>query len=284
MKFFVTALLRLRQSRVSPMDCRTSPVTGSSRFKKSMRRVTGEKHPQAGCRTVTRGKDWANRFLCLVILPGAGSSAAATEPLTGRFLVFLSRLTTGRHVRPTALLDIGCGWGEWLPTALRAAARKGRLQGKVLYQGLDIARRPIRHLQRDFRKKEADFFLQCNISFCSRALRDWGVTRVVHSLWLGSALEALDACADTLPSLSRPYSVVVVRHAPCNVCSQRFHADRQRVFTSDVQVFQHLSIKDALELLMNLKRLKPRPRFLLLSSWHRKENRDLDAFGGPGAE
>ena len=149
------------------MDCRTSPVTGSSRFKKSMRRVTGEKHPQAGCRTVTRGKDWANRFLCLVILPGAGSSAAATEPLTGRFLVFLSRLTTGRHVRPTALLDIGCGWGEWLPTALRAAARKGRLQGKVLYQGLDIARRPIRHLQRDFRKKEADFSYNVTFRFAA---------------------------------------------------------------------------------------------------------------------
>ncbi|CAE7211809.1 unnamed protein product [Symbiodinium sp. CCMP2592] len=168
---------------------------------------------------------------------GAGSSAAATEPLTGRFLVFLSRLTTGRLVRPTALLDIGCGWGEWLPTALRAATRTRRLQGTVLYQGLDIARRPIRHLQRNFQKKEGDF--SGNVTF---------------------RFAALDACADTLPPLSRPYSVVVVRH-----------------------VFQHLSIKDSLDLLMNLKRLKPLPRFLLLSSWRRKENRDLEAFGGSSA-
>ncbi|CAE7384478.1 unnamed protein product [Symbiodinium sp. CCMP2456] len=168
---------------------------------------------------------------------GAGSSAAATEPLTGRFLTFLSRLrTTGQHVRPAALLDIGCGWGEWLPTVLRAAMRTGWLQGKVWYQGLDIARRPIRHLQRDF-QQENDF---SGIRF---------------------RFAALDACADVLPSLSRPYSVVVVRH-----------------------VFQHLSIKDALDLLMNLKRLKPPPRFLLLSSWRRKENRDLEAFGGPGAQ
>ena len=57
------------------------------------------------------------------------------------------------------------------------------------------------------------------------------------------------------------------------------------MFASDIgQVFQHLSIKDALDLLMNLKRLKPPPRFLLLSSWRRKENRDLEAFGGPGAQ
>ncbi|CAE7866642.1 unnamed protein product [Symbiodinium microadriaticum] len=167
---------------------------------------------------------------------GAGSSAAATEPLTGRFLAFLSRLrTTGRHVRPAALLDIGCGWGEWLPTALRAATRTGWLRGKVWYQGLDIARRPIRHLQRDF-QQESDF---SGVRF---------------------RFAALDACADVLPSFSRPYSVVVVRH-----------------------VFQHLSIKDALDLLMNLKRLKPPPRFLLLSSWRRKENRDLDDFGGSSA-
>ena len=135
--------------------CRTSPATGSSPFKKSMRRVTGAKLPQAA---VVRRK--GKETLCASLSffpPGAGSSAAATEPLTGRFLAFLSRLrTTGRHVRPAALLDIGCGWGEWLPTALRAATRTGWLRGKVWYQGLDIARRPIRHLQRDF-QQESDF-------------------------------------------------------------------------------------------------------------------------------
>ena len=47
--------------------------------------------------------------------------------------------------------------------------------------------------------------------------------RVVHGLWL---LKALDACADVLPSFSRPYSVVVVRHAPCNAANAFTVTDR----------------------------------------------------------
>ena len=84
--------------------------------------------------------------LSLSVYPGGGSSTAATKQLTQRLLGFLSKLNR-RHL---AILDVGCGWGEWLPSLLRQAVQQHQLPGLLHYQGVDIAKQPIARLQRSF--------------------------------------------------------------------------------------------------------------------------------------
>ncbi|CAJ1363603.1 unnamed protein product [Effrenium voratum] len=74
-------------------------------------------------------------------LSGGGSSAEVTEPLARHLLSFLSA------GRAESLLDVGCGWGEWIPAALQEGVRTGTLPTNFRYTGVDIAWQPIRHLR-----------------------------------------------------------------------------------------------------------------------------------------
>lgn len=46
------------------------------------------------------------------------------------------------------MIDIGCGWGEWIPLALREGVSASELPQSFRYLGVDIAWQPIKHLQR----------------------------------------------------------------------------------------------------------------------------------------
>ncbi|CAE7037349.1 unnamed protein product [Symbiodinium natans] len=92
---------------------------------------------------------------------GGGSTEAATDELSQRLLRFLVRFGTSKSSKSSksrpgparnrlSLLDVGCGWGEWLPTLLRRAVERRMLPAKVFYHGLDIAQRPIRFLRQHF--------------------------------------------------------------------------------------------------------------------------------------
>eukprot|EP00439_Symbiodinium_sp_Y106_P031824 s3068_g3.t2 len=86
---------------------------------------------------------------------GSGSSKEHTAQIASRLVQFLA------HVQPggvTSLLDVGCGWGEWVPEALEAAKRSGELPaGKFKYLGLDIAYQPIEHLRSKHRDNDLRF-------------------------------------------------------------------------------------------------------------------------------
>ncbi|CAE7211817.1 unnamed protein product [Symbiodinium sp. CCMP2592] len=86
---------------------------------------------------------------------GSGSSKEHTVQIASRLVQFLA------HVQPggvTSLLDVGCGWGEWVPEALEAAKRSGELPaGKFKYLGLDIAYQPIEHLRSKHRDSDLRF-------------------------------------------------------------------------------------------------------------------------------
>ena len=46
-----------------------------------------------------------------------------------------------------SMIDIGCGWGEWIPAALQQGVGDGRLPESFRYLGVDIAWQPIKHLK-----------------------------------------------------------------------------------------------------------------------------------------
>ncbi len=46
-----------------------------------------------------------------------------------------------------SLIDIGCGWGEWIPAALQRGVKDRRLPETFRYLGVDIAWQPIKHLK-----------------------------------------------------------------------------------------------------------------------------------------
>ena len=73
---------------------------------------------------------------------GGGSSTRATAAVSGNLSSFLRRL--GDEHTPGSLLDIGCGWGEWIPSLLLRAGLRLR------YLGIDIADQPIKALQKRF--------------------------------------------------------------------------------------------------------------------------------------
>lgn len=155
-------------------------------------------------------------------LSGGGSSAEITVPLANHLLQFLQ--TAPGQVE--SMIDIGCGWGEWIPAALQKGVGDGRLPESFRYLGVDIAWQPIKHLKE------------------------------VHKNSFAPKLEfdVLDGVQDELP---KGYQVALVRY-----------------------VFQHLNLRDALNLLRNLRSAVD---LVVLSSWPDSENEDLDNFGGSSA-
>eukprot|EP00435_Cladocopium_sp_Y103_P066149 s109_g28.t1 len=155
-------------------------------------------------------------------LSGGGSSAEITVPLANHLLWFLQ--TAPGQVE--SMIDIGCGWGEWIPAALQKGVQDGRLPESFCYLGVDIAWQPIKHLKE------------------------------VHKNSFAPKLEfdVLDGVQDELP---KGYQVALVRY-----------------------VFQHLNLRDALNLLRNLRSAVD---LVVLSSWPDSENEDLDNFGGSSA-
>eukprot|EP00434_Breviolum_minutum_P013995 symbB.v1.2.012343.t1/scaffold826.1/size159518/10 len=76
-------------------------------------------------------------------LSGGGSSAQITMPLANHLLQFLQ--TAPGQVE--SLIDIGCGWGEWIPAALQKGVKDRKLPETFRYLGVDIAWQPIKHLK-----------------------------------------------------------------------------------------------------------------------------------------
>ena len=72
---------------------------------------------------------------------GGGSSVEITGPLAEHLLKFLAQN------RVESMMDIGCGWGEWIPFALQKGVEEGHLSPKFRYLGGDIAWQPIKYLQ-----------------------------------------------------------------------------------------------------------------------------------------
>ncbi|CAE7946372.1 unnamed protein product [Symbiodinium sp. KB8] len=86
---------------------------------------------------------------------GSGSSKEHTAQIAARLVQFLARVQPGGA---GSLLDVGCGWGEWVPEALEAGLASGALRrGHFRYLGLDIAFQPIEHLRRKHRDSELRF-------------------------------------------------------------------------------------------------------------------------------
>ncbi|CAK9035021.1 unnamed protein product [Durusdinium trenchii] len=207
---------------------------------------------------------------------GGGSSEGATSTIAEKFLKLMQKREerrVERNLPSISVLDIGCGWGEWLPSMLLEAITTGALQkasvkrngqksdGKAentesffRYWGIDIAEKPISVLRARFQ-------------------------RAGHS---GDAFHfvAMDACRDELPG---EFDLVVVRH-----------------------VFQHLNLADAFSLLRNLRRTYGAGRLvedpvlgpddhwdpvldsrslLLLSSWPKEDGTSMnqDLIGGSSA-
>ena len=109
---------------------------------------------------------------------GSGSSEEATSTIATRILGLLQeRQQRTAQNDGLSILDVGCGWGEWLPSMLLDAMNEGTLE-KLLYFGVDIAERPIKAL-------------------CARfgGVFDFAV---------------MDACRDTLPYFD--FDLVLVRH------------------------------------------------------------------------
>ena len=46
-----------------------------------------------------------------------------------------------------SMIDIGCGWGEWIPAALQQGVQDQKLPETFRYLGVDIAWQPIKHLK-----------------------------------------------------------------------------------------------------------------------------------------
>ncbi|CAE7384496.1 unnamed protein product [Symbiodinium sp. CCMP2456] len=85
---------------------------------------------------------------------GSGSSKEHTAQIAARLVQFLA------HIQPGgagSLLDVGCGWGEWVPEALEAGRSSGELPRSFRYLGLDIAYQPIEHLRRKHRDTDLRF-------------------------------------------------------------------------------------------------------------------------------
>ena len=94
-------------------------------------------------------------FLVFIVLSGSGSSQQATSSLASSFLEFLQDLQGELHLtdgtlRSLSILDVGCGWGEWLPAMLVKAIGEAKLEN-LIYFGIDIAEKPIHSLQARFR-------------------------------------------------------------------------------------------------------------------------------------
>lgn len=92
---------------------------------------------------------------CVYCLSGSGSSQQATSSLALSFLEFLQDLQGELHstdgtLRSLSILDVGCGWGEWLPAMLVKATGEAKLEN-LIYFGIDIAEKPIHSLQARFR-------------------------------------------------------------------------------------------------------------------------------------
>ncbi len=99
--------------------------------------------------------------LVIYCVSGSGSSQQATSSLASSFLEFLQNLQGELHttdgtkssgrLRSLSILDVGCGWGEWLPAMLVKAIGEGKLDENLIYFGIDIAEKPIHSLQTRFR-------------------------------------------------------------------------------------------------------------------------------------
>lgn len=92
---------------------------------------------------------------CVYCPSGSGSSQQATSSLASSFLEFLQDLQGELHstdgtLRSLSILDIGCGWWEWLPAMLVKAIGEAKLEN-LIYFGIDIAEKPIHSLQARFR-------------------------------------------------------------------------------------------------------------------------------------
>lgn len=83
--------------------------------------------------------------------PGFGSSARAVSTIGDTFLHFLQglqRSLDATRPQPLSILDVGCGWGEWLPSMLTKAVKERSLHENLVYFGIDIAEKPIAFLRR----------------------------------------------------------------------------------------------------------------------------------------
>lgn len=82
------------------------------------------------------------------------------------------------------MIDIGCGWGEWIPDALLQGVEDGRLPETFRYLGVDIAWQPIKHLKQLHK----------------------------HRTWAPELdFRVFDGVQDELPT---GYGLALVRHAP----------------------------------------------------------------------
>lgn len=86
---------------------------------------------------------------------GSGSSQRATSSIGATFLHFLQGMQLSTDpTDPTdpqlSILDVGCGWGEWLPSMLLKALEERSLREDFVYFGLDIAEQPIESLRTRF--------------------------------------------------------------------------------------------------------------------------------------
>eukprot|EP00927_Polykrikos_kofoidii_P059970 TRINITY_DN55051_c0_g1_i1.p1 TRINITY_DN55051_c0_g1~~TRINITY_DN55051_c0_g1_i1.p1 ORF type:complete len:651 (-),score=91.07 TRINITY_DN55051_c0_g1_i1:71-1975(-) len=100
---------------------------------------------------------------------GGGSSDRSRTTALAEEVVSLVR---ERGVR--VLLDLGCGWGEWLPPALCEATRSGRLPAGLRYIGWDIAENPVRGL-----RDEAD---SGSLHGCGVSWEFWRLDGTEHSI------------------------------------------------------------------------------------------------------
>ena len=78
---------------------------------------------------------------------GGGSSADFTRRIKGSLLDFLVSLEAS--FGKISILDIGCGWGEFLPSMLSKALQEQQLKS-IEYFGVDIAEKPIEWLRHRF--------------------------------------------------------------------------------------------------------------------------------------
>ena len=85
---------------------------------------------------------------------GSGSSQRATSSIGATFLHFLQGMQLATHPtdpsKQLSILDVGCGWGEWLPSMLLKAVEERSLREDFVYFGLDIAEQPIDSLRTRF--------------------------------------------------------------------------------------------------------------------------------------
>ncbi|CAK0904394.1 unnamed protein product [Prorocentrum cordatum] len=109
---------------------------------------------------------------------GGGSNPTRTWAVARGLVEILAQYPPGGAL---SVLDIGCGWGEWLPEQLRRAMAAGTIRRDLSYVGVEIASQPVQHL------------------------------RAVSSSWaLGRwRFEVADAVSDALPAGA---DVAVVRH------------------------------------------------------------------------